>query len=107
MAYFLLQVAYSSESLASQMKNPQNVIDRTKAVIEGLGGRLHCTYYSFGEYDLVQIMEFPDNIGAASVSIVAAAGGAVKALNTMPLMTVEEGLNAFKKAAAIKYTPPV
>ncbi|MBN1188859.1 MAG: GYD domain-containing protein [Dehalococcoidales bacterium] len=107
MAYYMLQVAYDSESLAYQIKNPQNVAERTKAVVEKLGGRLECTYYSFGEYDLVQIIECPDNISAASIPIVAASGGAIKAARTTPLLTVEEGMKAFKKAADVTYKPPV
>ena len=107
MAYYMLQVAYSPESLAHQIKNPQNVVDRTRAVIEMLGGRLESTYYTFGEYDLLQIMEFPDNVSAASTGIAAAAGGALKAAKTTPLMTVEEGMEAFKKAASAEYPPPV
>ncbi|MFC1904454.1 GYD domain-containing protein [Chloroflexota bacterium] len=107
MAYYMLQVAYSPESLANQIKNPQNVVDRTGAVIERLGGRLLSTYYAFGEYDLVQIIEFPGNVSAASLGIAAAAGGALKAAKTTPLMTVEEGMEAFKKAAGAEYQPPM
>ena len=107
MAFYMLQVAYSPESLAHQIKNPQNVADRTRAVVERLGGRLESTYYAFGEYDLVQIIEFPDNVSAASLVIAAAAGGALKAAKTTPLMTAEEGIEAFKKAAGANYQPPV
>ena len=107
MAYYMLQAAYTGESLSHQIKNPENVTERTRAVIERLGGRLESTYYAFGEYDLVQIIELPDNVGAASVAIAAAAGGAVKAIKTTPLMTVEEGMEAFKKAAGAEYQPPV
>ncbi len=107
MALYLLQVAYTPESLAIQMKNPQNVAQRTKAVIESLGGKLLSTYYSFGEYDLVQTMECPDDVSAAAVAMVAAAGGALKATKITPLLSIEEGQKAFKKAASVKYTPPV
>jgi uncharacterized protein with GYD domain len=107
MAYYMLQTAYTPESLAYQIKTPQNVVKRTGTVIGNLGGKLICTYYSFGEYDLVQIMELPGNSSAASVAIIAAAGRALKASKITPLMTVEEGLDAFDKAANAKYKPPV
>jgi uncharacterized protein with GYD domain len=107
MAYYMVQTAYSPESLAHQIRNPQNVVKRTGAVIGNLGGKIVCTYYSFGEYDLVQIMELPDNASAASVAIIAAAGRAIKASKITALMTVEEGLDAFSKAANAKYKPPV
>jgi len=107
MAYYMLQTAYTPESLAYQIKNPQNVVKRTETVIRNLGGKLLCTYYSFGEYDLVQIMELPDNASAASLAIIGAAGRALKASKITALMAVEEGLDAFKKAANAKYKPPV
>jgi len=106
MAYYLFQAAYTSESCAHQIKNPQNVVDRTGAVIKRLGGSLECTFYAFGDYDLVQIWQFPDNVSAASVAIAVSAGGAVKASKTTPLITVEEGMEAFKKAGGAGYEPP-
>jgi len=107
MAVYMLQTAYTPESLAYQIKNPQNVVTRTEKVVGNLGGRLIATYYSFGEYDLVQIIELPDNASAASLAIIASAGRAVKASKITTLMTPEEGLDAFNKAASAKYKPPV
>ena len=46
MAYYMLQVAYTSEAWGSQVKNPQSVIDRTRPVTEGLGGSIESTYYT-------------------------------------------------------------
>jgi uncharacterized protein with GYD domain len=65
-------------------------------------------YYAFGEYDVVGVTDFPDNVSAAALSMVASAGGAVKAIRTTPLMTVEEGIQAMRKGggAAASYRPP-
>ncbi len=107
MAYYMLQTSYTPESLAYQVGNPQNVVKRTETVIGNLGGKLICTFYSLGDYDLLQIMELPDSASAASVAIMAAAGKALKSTKITVLMTVEEGLEAFKKAANAKYKAPV
>jgi hypothetical protein len=48
----------------------------------------------------------PDNVSAAGVSIAAAAGGAVKAIKTTPLMTVQESMEAMRKAGQAGYRPP-
>jgi hypothetical protein len=50
----------------------------------------------------------PDNVSAAAMSMVVSAGGAAKAIKTTPLMTVEEGLQAMRKAgeAAVTYRVP-
>jgi uncharacterized protein with GYD domain len=107
MAYYLVQIAYTPESLATQIRNPQSVVERSGALIESLGGKLLCTYYAFGEYDLVQIVDMPDNVSAASLSVAAASGGAMRDFKTTVLMTVDEGMTAFRNAATATYEPPV
>ena len=104
MPYYMLQVAYTAESWAAQVNNPQNRADQVGPAIEKLGGK--AAYYSFGEYDIVAILEFPDNVSAAALSLAASAGGAVKAARTTPLMTLQEGVEAMSKAAGSGYRPP-
>ncbi len=106
MAYYLIQVAYTREAWAAMVKNPQNREEAVKPVIGRLGGRIKGLWLAFGEYDAVAIVELPDNTSAAAFSVAAAAAGAVKAFRTTPLMTVEEGLAAMKKAGDIGYRPP-
>jgi len=106
MAYYLLQAAYTAESCAHQISNPQNVEERTRGVIERLGGKVECMFYAFGEYDIMHIVQFPDNVSAASLAMAVSAGGAVKAVKSTPLMTAEEGMEAFKRAAAAGYESP-
>jgi uncharacterized protein with GYD domain len=108
MALYLLQVTYTPEAWAAQLKSPQ---DRTKVVaplLEQLGGRFVNTYFAFGDYDIVAVLELPDNVSAAAASLAISAGGAVKAIKTTPLMAIEEGLQAMRKAAAAgaAYRPP-
>jgi uncharacterized protein with GYD domain len=106
MARYLFQASYTSEAWAVQVSNPQNRIDVVRSVIERLGGRLESGYLSFGDYDVVIIAERPDAISAAAFSLATSAGGALKAIKTTPLLTVEEGLEAMKKAAGAGYHPP-
>jgi uncharacterized protein with GYD domain len=106
MARYLFQASYTSEAWAVQVQNPQNRIEVIRPVIEQLGGRLESAYLSFGDYDVVVIVEMPDNISAAAFSLATSAGGALKAIKTTPLLTVEEGIEAMKKAAGAGYRPP-
>ena len=106
MARYLFQASYTSEAWAAQVSNPQNRIDVIRPVIERLGGRLECAYLAFGEYDVIGIMVMPDNVSAAAFSLAASAGGGLKAIQTTPLLTVEEGIEALKKAAGAGYRPP-
>lgn len=106
MPHYLLQVAYTPEGWAAQIKNPQNRIEAVRPAIERLGGKIECAYLAFGEYDIVVVLEMPDNVSAAAFSIAAAARGAVKAIKTAPLMTLEEGIEAMRKAGPAGYRPP-
>lgn len=106
MAKYLFQATYTSDAWAAMIANPQNRLEVVRPVLERLGGRLECAYLAFGEYDVVGIAEMPDNVSMAAFSLAAAAGGAVKAVKTTPLMTIEEGIEAMKKASGAGYRPP-
>ena len=106
MAHYLFQVAYTSDAWAAQVSHPQNRIEVIRPVIERLGGHLECAYFAFGEYDVVGIMEMPDHVSAAALSLAASAGGGLKAVKTTPLLMIEEGIEAMKKAAGAGYRPP-
>lgn len=106
MPHYLLQAAYTGDAWGDQIKGPQNVIDRVRPAIEGLGGKIESAFYAFGDYDLIAIIQFPDNVSAGAFSVAAAAGGAVKSIKTTPLMTVEEGMEMMRKASGAGYRPP-
>ena len=106
MAYYLYQGAYTPEAWAAQIKNPQDVRERTAAIHKQFGGKLIGIWYAFGEYDVVAIAEYPDTVSIASVAIAFAASGVLKAAKTTPLMTIEEGLEAMRNAGGADYQPP-
>jgi uncharacterized protein with GYD domain len=105
MAAYLLQVAYTPEGWANLVQNPQDRIEAVTPAVEQLGGAVIAGWLAFGEYDLIVIVDMPDNVSAAAFSIAASAGGAVKALHTTPLMTTEEGVQAMEKARSSVYEP--
>ena len=106
MARHLFQASYTSEAWAAQVSHPQNRIEVIRPVLERLGGRLESAYLSFGDYDVVVIAEMPDAGSAAAFALAGSAGGALKAVKTTPLLTIEEGIEAMKKAAGAGYRPP-
>jgi uncharacterized protein with GYD domain len=106
MALYLLQVSYTSESWAAQLQQPQNRREAVAPVIERLGGYIESAYYAFGEYDIILIIELPDNVTAAAFSLAVSAGGAVKSIKTTPLLGIEEGIEAMRMAAGVSYRPP-
>jgi uncharacterized protein with GYD domain len=106
MPQYLLQVAYEPEAWAAMLKKPHNRLDVVRPVVEKLGGKLDLGWFSFGDYDLVAIVEMPDNASAAAFSLAATAGGAIKAIKTTPLLSLGEGVEAMKKAGKSGYRPP-
>ncbi len=106
MAYYLFQTAYTAEAWASLVQNPRNRLEAVRSVVEGLGGSMENAWTAFGEYDVVSILQMPDNVSVAAFSMAVAAGGAVKSIKTTPLMSMEEGVEAMKKASGSGYQPP-
>ena len=106
MPKYMYQVAYTSESWATQLGSPQDREQQVGEVVQRLGGRLESFYYAFGDYDVVLVADFPDNESAAAISLAATSGGAIKSIKTTPLMTQSQGMEAMRKAAGAGYRPP-
>jgi uncharacterized protein with GYD domain len=105
MADYMLQISYSSAAYAALIKHPENRVKAVKKVIEKLGGKMGGFWFAFGDHDLVGIMEMPDNVSAAAFAMAISAGGACKHVKTTPLLKVEEGMDAMKKAGNCGYKP--
>ena len=103
MPYFLQQIAYTTEGWTALVKNPQDRIEAVRPAIEKLGGKIENAFFSFGEYDIILVLQMPDNVNAAAIAIAFAAGGAVRTVKTTPLLTRAEGLEAVKRAATTGY----
>src|SRR5258708_8951375 len=101
MALYMVQFAYTSEAWATLAKNPQDRSGPTSELTQKLGGRVIGFYHCFGEYDGVVIAEVPDDIAAIAASLAAVAPGHVKAIRTTKLFTVEETMDAMRKAGSL------
>jgi uncharacterized protein with GYD domain len=106
MASYLIQVAYTPESWAAMIKEPQNRLEAVRPVVEKLGGKFEQAWLTFGDYDLVGVVDMPDNTDAAAFAIAVSAGGGCKAFKTTPLLNVGEGIEAMKKAQGVGYRRP-
>jgi uncharacterized protein with GYD domain len=106
MTNYLLQVAYTPEAWANLIAQPHDRIEAVRPAVEKLGGKITHGWFAFGDYDLIAIVEMPGNVEAAAFSLAAAAGGAVRAIKTTPLLTAAEGVEALKKAGKSGYKAP-
>jgi uncharacterized protein with GYD domain len=103
MPYFCHQVSYTKEAWAKLMQNPQDRLEAVRAPIEKLGGKIHTSFFAFGPFDVIAITDMPDNISAAAIAIAFAAGGAVSNIQTTPLMTAAQTIEALRKAGTCGY----
>ena len=62
-------------------------------------------WMAFGDYDVVGVIEAPDNVSAAAFALAVAGGGSCKAVKTTPLLTLREGAAALRKAKGSGYVP--
>jgi uncharacterized protein with GYD domain len=106
MPLYLTKFSYTPETWARLMGNPEDRREAAQAYIESVGGKLHGFWYAFGEHDGYNLFEAPDNVSMAAVALAIGGGGALSSIETTVLMTVDETLDALRKAGEIKYQPP-
>jgi uncharacterized protein with GYD domain len=105
MPSYLVQVAYTPETMAAFVAQPQDRTEAIGKVVKKLGGKPGKLYLSFGDYDVVGIYDMPDNVSAAAFAMAIAGGGACRSVKTTPLMSGEEAVAAMKKAGGSGYKP--
>lgn len=97
MPKFMLQASYTAEGFKGLVKDKAS--GRKAAItklVEAAGGRLEAMYYTFGKDDVFLIVDLPDNVSAAAISLTVSATGLVRG-RTTPLLTVEETDRALGK----------
>jgi uncharacterized protein with GYD domain len=106
MALYLTHFSYTPETWARLMKNPEDRREAARKYIESVGGKLHGFWYAFGTHDGYNLWEAPDNVSMAAVAIALSSGGALSKFETTVLLTVEDTLDALRRAKAVAYRPP-
>ena len=106
MPLYLTRFRYTPETWAMLIAQPEDRRRAASAYIESVGGQLHGFWYGFGTHDGHTLWEAPDNVSMAAVVLAIGAGGALHSMETTVLMTVEETLEALRKAGQVGYRPP-
>ena len=105
MPLYMYQAAYTAESMAAQIKEPQDRIKAVRPALEALGAKIVVGGFPFGEYDVLVIHEAPDDTTAASVAMAIAAGGALRSSKTTRLLSGQEWTESLRKAQGSAYRP--
>jgi uncharacterized protein with GYD domain len=104
MPKYLVQANYVGEGLKGLLKEGGS---SRRAAVEKLcgsvGGKVEAFYYAFGDTDVFVIVDMPDNVTAAALSLTVNAAETVTAKVTV-LLSAEEIDAATKKTPS--YRPP-
>ena len=104
MPKYLVEARYTAEGAKGLLREGGS--GRRAAVVkavESAGGKLEAIYFAFGDVDVYIIIDLPDNISAAAVSLAANQSGFITS-RTIVLMTPEEMDQATKRT--IGFRPP-
>lgn len=104
MPKYLLQGSYSAAGVAGIVRaGGQQRKRAVEEAVQSLGGKLEAFYYTFGDADALAIIDLPDTVGAAAVSLAVNASGTIRC-RTSVLITAEE-MDAASKLT-VRYHPP-
>lgn len=109
MPFYLYQLAYAPAAVKSMVASPSDRRAAASKLIDAAGGKLHHLFFAFGKYDVVCLIEAPDDTAMAAGALAVAASGTVSAAATTKLLTVEEAMAAMTAAGQIAgaYRPPM
>jgi uncharacterized protein with GYD domain len=97
---------YTPEVWAELVNSPENRTEAVSRILDGAGCKLKGLWYAFGTSDGFALIEAPDNVTGASISIAINASGAFRKFETTVLMTQDELLKALNKAQDVAYVAP-
>src|SRR5712691_11290519 len=106
MPLYLTRFSYTPETWARLIGNPEDCRNAAQSYIESVGGKLHGFWYAFGTHDGYNFCEAPNNVSMAAVALAISGGGALSSLETTVLLTVEETMDALRKAQQVQYRAP-
>jgi uncharacterized protein with GYD domain len=105
MPLYIYQASYTAESIAAQIKEPQDRIEAVRPAFEAMGAKIIVGGYPFGEYDVLAVYEAPDDTAAGALAMAISAGGAIKAAKTTKLLSGAEWTESLQKAQGSQYKP--
>ena len=106
MPLYMTQASYTSEAWAAMAQNPQDRSEALRGLAEGMGARLVSFHYSFGDHDIVTMVEADDEKAIAAILVAAVSAGHIKSIKTTPLLTTEDAMEVLRRAGEATYRAP-
>jgi len=86
MPVYVSLVKFTEHGIATMKQEGISRSEKVQRNVESLGGRLLDAYYCLGEYDVVAILEFPNNRAAMKSAVLNSSLGHIK-ITTMPAVS--------------------
>jgi uncharacterized protein with GYD domain len=77
MAKYIMLLNWTDQGIKAVKDSPKR-LDAAKEVARKLGGEFKKFYMTTGAYDMVAVLELPDDAAAAKFALTVAAGGAIR-----------------------------
>ncbi|SRR5579875_1375072 len=108
MAKYAVFFKMTGETINRMIDHPSDRRAMVNRAAEQVGGRLEAYYWMFGPHDGIVIIEAPDSVSAASVSVAVASTGAFDHMETRELIDARDIGAVLDKAKSVRqaYQPP-
>jgi uncharacterized protein with GYD domain len=94
LSYYIILINWTNQGIGKINESPDRY-SSFKALVEKAGGKLIGGYYTLGEYDVVIIIEAPNDETVMSLMFKVGSAGNVKT-KTLKAFTAEEGIKIIK-----------
>ena len=107
MPLYLSKFSYTPETWARLIGNPEDRREAARSYIESVGGKLHGFWYSFGPGRRLHPLGGPgQRVHGRGRARHHRWRGPSSSLETTVLLTVEDTIDALRKADQVQYRPP-
>ena len=90
-----IRLAHLTEKANQNLQNMDQMLAEANQIIEENGAKILHAYVILGEYDVVTIMEAPDQKTAAKIGALIATKGSFRA-ETLPAIPIDDFINSLK-----------
>jgi uncharacterized protein with GYD domain len=106
MPRYLIQAAYEPLAKSAFARIPQDRTAAIRTLVQRAGGSVEAIYFCLGEYDVLAIIDVPDDVSVAALSLAANEPGHLRRYTTTKLITSDEFFAAQQLASHISFDPP-
>lgn len=96
MPIYVSLVKFTQHGVSTMKEKGVARSDMVQRNIESLGGKLVHAFYCLGEYDVVAVLEFPDNASAMKSAVLNASMGHIQ-ITTMPAVSRDQWRRLLKE----------